>query len=93
MRTKCFIFVTTEGETYQPVVNDIVFLGFREIENLQVIGMSKGVDAEDAFNNLINEYTYIKKTTFSEVIAWQLANDYQEKQEYFYIQPEPESLE
>jgi hypothetical protein len=46
-----YIFITTEGYTYQPGSESIE----PDIENCQVIGFAHGVDEQNAFKNLIAE--------------------------------------
>lgn len=52
---KNYIFLTVEGFTYQPGSESIE----PDIENLQVIGFSKGEDSENAFENLVDENQYL----------------------------------
>lgn len=42
-----YIFLTNEGYTYQPKLDS----DMPDIENLQVIGISRGKDAKEAFCN------------------------------------------
>ena len=71
---KNFIFLTQEGLTKAP--NKI------DVENLQVLGISKGIDRERAFGNFIKENGYLRQTDFDEVIAIELAD---EKQYHFSL--------
>jgi len=71
---KTFIFITTEGDTKTPKGE--------EIENLQVLGVTKGSDKNEAFVNFINENNYLIDTDFNEIIAMELVDD---KQYYFSL--------
>ena len=65
---KNYIFITTEGYTFQPESDFIE----QEIENCQVLGFGVGNDSKEAFLNFQNEYSYIKQTSFNEVICYEL---------------------
>jgi len=78
---KKFIFITTEGFTYQP---DSISIE-PDIENCQVIGFSSGLTANIAFQNLIQENKYLKDTSFNTVICYQLNNNYKQNRKYFTI--------
>ncbi len=71
--TREFIFLTSEGITYQPTVHgddkDIV-------ENLQVIGFASGENAEQAFSNFIRENSWLKKHSFKNIFSYPLCNNY-----------------
>ena len=69
---KHFIFLTKEGFTQTPDNKDI--------ENLQVLGVSSGNNKEEAFENFKKENEYLQQTNFNEVIVMELAS---EKQNYF----------
>ena len=71
---KHFIFLTQEGLTKTPNNTDV--------ENLQVLGISKGDNKTEAFENFVKENEYLIHTDFNEVIAMELAN---EKQDYFLL--------
>ena len=71
---KNFIFLSQEGLTKAPNGTDI--------ENLQVLGMEKGANKEEAFKNFIKENKYLIQMNFNEIIAIELAN---EKQYYFSL--------
>ncbi len=66
---KHFIFITREGSTYEPDNSDI--------ENMQVIGFGKGEDTDAALRNMLDENSYLKDTSFDEVIAIELKNNKQ----------------
>jgi len=85
MEVSNYIFLTSEGETMQPETTDSEQYQSRDIENLQVIGIAKGINAKEAYHNLLKENTNLKETSFNELIAWKLADDFQENQEYFYL--------
>ena len=75
---KSFIFITSEGYTYQPGSESAE----PDIENCQVIGFSKGEDQEDAFRNLVLENEYLLDTNFNEIIGFELAG---EKGAFFHL--------
>lgn len=65
---KSFIFITTEGYTYQPYSGSIE----PDVDNCQVIGFAEGRDLGDAFDNLLLENRYLLETTFNEVVGYEL---------------------
>jgi hypothetical protein len=76
-----FIFLTSEGSTYQPNSESNI----PDTENLQVIGISNGENAKDAFCNLINSREYLTKTTFDKIFCYKLHMDYKNTYEEFSI--------
>ncbi len=77
-----YIFITTEGYTFQPWSKAIE----PDVENCQVVGFAKGVNAQQAFQNLIKENSFLLETTFDEVVCLELRNlDYHKHQKYFYL--------
>ena len=75
---KKFIFISTEGITYQP---DSVSPE-PDIENMQVMGFGEGDTPQDAFSNFLGLHEYLLKTTFDEIIAVELKN---RNRKYFYL--------
>ena len=76
-----YIFLTKEGYTYQPnseACED-------EIENLQVMGISSGKDAKEAFYDLMDKERNLKETTFDNVFCYKLSSDYKNSYEMFSI--------
>lgn len=69
-----FIFLTREGLTRTPDNQDI--------ENLQVLGFAKGENEINAFDNFIQENSYLVGTDFDDVFALELVS---EKQYLFSI--------
>lgn len=65
---KSYIFITTEGFTYQPNSESPE----PDIENCQVVGFAEGKDLEEAFDNLIAENEYLLETSFDEIIGYEL---------------------
>jgi hypothetical protein len=65
---KDFIFITFDGFTFQPDSESDV----PDIENMQVIGFSKGLDINEAFVNLQKNNKYLKDTSFDEIIGIEL---------------------
>ena len=78
---KSYIFLTFEGHTYQPYSESIE----PDIENLQVIGISKGNTSRMAFENLIKENNYLLETTFNEIISYELNSNYNSCVDYFSL--------
>ena len=76
-----YIFLTTEGFTFQPNSKSIE----PDIENLQVLGFSKGRGSKDAFKNLLKENRYLIDTTFDKVISYELNKDYKGSMVYHSI--------
>jgi len=72
---KSYIFITTEGYTFQPESELIE----PDIENCQVIGFARGIDEKDAFQNLIKENPYLFDTTFDELICLELKHTHYDK--------------
>ena len=82
MKMKSYIFITTEGYTFQPGSESIE----PDVENCQVIGFAKGKDPKQAFQNLIQENQYLLDTSFDELILLELKNlDYFEHRGYFHL--------
>lgn len=67
---KNYIFITEEGHTYQPNSESEIL----DIENMQVIGFSKGSNSTEAFEALKKENPYLLKTSFDEVFAYEVSN-------------------
>ncbi|MFA7570547.1 MAG: hypothetical protein WCY75_04780 [Sulfurimonadaceae bacterium] len=65
---KDFIFITFEGITFQPNSESDI----PDIENMQVIGFEKGLNLNEAFENLKKNKEYLKDTTFVEIIGIEL---------------------
>ena len=78
---KKYIFLTTEGYTYQPNSESIE----PDCDNAQLIGKVEGNNQEEAFKNLLKEYTYLKESNFEEVYCYQLADNYEETMKRFII--------
>ena len=76
---KKFIFLTIEGSTFQPDSNLID----PDIENVQVVGFAEGIDAKDAFENLIEKNPYLTDTSFDEIFSMQLTDPIQKS--FFYL--------
>jgi hypothetical protein len=77
-----YIFITTEGHTFQPNSDTIE----PDIENCQVIGFANGLNSQQAFENLIQDNSYLSQTTFNELICYELKNDYLKNSVYFFMQ-------
>jgi len=79
---KNYIFVTSEGHTYQPGSES----SEPDIENLQVIGFAGGNSPEEAAGNLLKESTYLNQTTFNKVTAMELKSG---KGTFHYLKENP----
>ncbi len=62
---KKFIFITSEGFTFQPGSEDYE----PDIENMQVIGFGEGNTVDDAVENMVYKNLYLKDTKFNKVIS------------------------
>jgi hypothetical protein len=76
-----YIFISTEGYTFQPNSVSIV----PDIDNCQVIGFSSGRNATEAYDNLLKENNYLTETNFNEIISYELSHDYQKNSNLFFI--------
>jgi hypothetical protein len=66
-----FIFMTTEGSTYQPNSESYE----PDIENMQVIGFGQGKNPQEALRKLVEVNSYLTNTSFDEIIAIRIVND------------------
>jgi hypothetical protein len=80
-KAKDFIFYTTEGTTFQPLLT-AEYPDYPDIENCQILGWAKGFNPQEAFETLKHEYPWICDSSFVEVIASELKN---EKTHYFNL--------
>ena len=71
---KNYIFLTFEWFTQEPNSN--------EIENVQMIGISEGINSKKAFKKLQKENEWLQKSSFNEIYCHELANN---EYEYFYL--------
>lgn len=78
---KKYIFLTTEGYTYQPNSESIE----PDCENAQLLGKTEGNNQEEAFENLLKKYPYLKDSNFEEVYCYQLTDNYEETMKNFII--------
>ena len=65
---KHYIFITTEGYTYQPDSTSIE----PDVENCQVLGFGNGSSINEAFESFVATNSWVKETTFNEVIAYEV---------------------
>ena len=77
-----YIFLTTEGYTYQPNSESIE----PDCDNAQLIGIAEGINQEDAFNKLLNKYDYLKQSNFEEIYCYQLIDNYEKTRKSFIIE-------
>jgi len=77
-----YIFITTEGLTYQPNSESIE----PDIENCQAIGFADGKNEREAFENLVLENGHLIGTTFDQIKCYELKHKADEKfAHYFYL--------
>ena len=76
-----FIFLTDEGYTFQPNSDSEMY----DIENMQVIGFSRGLTADDAFTNLLNAHSYLRATSFENIFCYKLDKHYEETRKDSYL--------
>lgn len=66
-----YIFITSEGNTYQPNTKALE----PDCNNSQVLGIASGNDEEEAFEGLKKENTYLSTLSFDEVFCYKLESD------------------
>lgn len=66
-----YIFITNEGDTYQPNTTSLE----PDCNNSQVLGITSGNDEEEAFKNLKDQNTYLLDTSFNELFCYKLDTD------------------
>jgi len=80
---KNYIFITNEGFTFQPENEESI----PDIENSQIIGYAKGIDKNDAFNNLLQGNKYLLETKFNKIICLELKHlNIFKKASYYYLE-------
>ncbi len=70
-KIKYFIFLTNEGYTFQPE-SDFVE---SEMDNLQVLGLSEGLNKDDAIENFIHDNVFLQELNFDNVLVFELINN------------------
>ena len=75
---KKFIFITSEGFTFQPNNEDYE----PDIENMQVVGFGEGDTIDNAIKFMLKENSYLSKTSFNKIIGIEI-KDY--KQSVLYL--------
>jgi len=78
---KSYIFLTFEGNTFQSDSESIE----PDIENMQVIGISKGNNSQMAFENLVKENSYLLETSFDEICSYELSPNFNGSADYFSL--------
>ena len=68
---KEYIFITSEGYTFQPE-SDFVE---SEMDNLQVLGLSKGLNTNNAIENFMQDNKFLKELNFDNVLVFELISD------------------
>ncbi|MFH1783468.1 MAG: hypothetical protein ABH868_01015 [bacterium] len=81
MGIRRYIFLSTEGVTFQPNSESIE----PDIENIQVVGFANGENSKEAFQNLIKENSYLLETTFDEIFSYELSEDYEKTKTFYYL--------
>lgn len=82
MRT--FIFVTSEGSTYQPNSDSSI----PDVENMQVLGFATGANEEEALANLLDENNWLRESSFNNFVCFELEHpNYQDHSKSFSIKP------
>lgn len=77
-----YIFLTTEGYTYQPNSESVE----PDYDKAQLIGIVEGQNQDDALKNLLVKYDYLKTSNFEEVYGYQLDDNYENTRESFIIE-------
>jgi len=67
---KKFIFITSEGFTFQPNNEDYE----PDIENMQVVGFGEGDTVDNAIKFMLKENSYLRKTSFNKIIGIEIKN-------------------
>ena len=76
---KHYIFLTDERYTIEPNNNG----ERKETENLQVIRFAEGANADEAYENLLSENSYLNDTSFEKIFCYQLDKDYEQSRKDF----------
>jgi len=76
-----YIFLTTEGYTFQPSSDSPE----PDIENCQALGFGSGSTPEEAFRNMTEHNPWLKDTSFDEIYCYQLAENFKESKEFFWL--------
>ena len=66
-----FIFITSEGATYQP--NTVA--QEPDVENCQVLGFARGSSPQDAFRNLLQDDYWLLETSFDSLQCIELKHE------------------
>ncbi len=82
---KNFIFLTDEGQTFQPSIEDNEII---EVENLQVIGIASGINSDEAYKKLLLENSYLTDTTFETIFCYELSNEYEQSRKSYNLNVE-----
>ncbi|MCK4695116.1 MAG: hypothetical protein KAT74_05115 [Candidatus Cloacimonetes bacterium] len=70
-KLKYFIFLTDEGFTFQPKSDFIE----SEMDNLQVLGLSEGLNTDNAIENFIQDNKFLKELNFDNILVFELISD------------------
>ena len=65
---KNYIFFTDEAYCYDPLN--------KEIPNMQILGCAEGTNISEAFANFKEAQSYLKKFSFTNVIALEIIGDF-----------------
>jgi len=85
---KNYIFLTSEGDTYQPHSES----SEPDIENLQVLGISEGHTSKMAFENLIKSNEYLLETTFCKTFCYELSMNFKDSLDFFLLDCERKNV-
>lgn len=66
-----YIFITNEGNTYQPNTKALE----PDCNNSQVLGIASGNNEDEAFKNLKDQNNYLLDSFFNEVYCYKLESD------------------
>ena len=79
---RAFIFVTSDGSTFQPDSDSPT----PDVENMQVLGFTTGIDEEEAFRNLLDENNWLRETSFNNLVCFELKqSDFHDHSKFFSI--------
>ena len=76
-----YIFLTNEGYTFQPDSESEL----PDVENLQVIGFAKGINADEVYKSLLFENPYLEETSFEKIFCYQLDKDYEQNRKDYNL--------
>ncbi len=84
MATTRYIFLTAEGHTFQPGSECME----PDVQNLQVLGFGKGATSQEAFDDFLNTYHWLRGMAFCEAFCHRLAETPKDEEISFTIPSE-----